>query len=229
MGQTVSGTFVMQGSAINFDIGFIPDEVEVIYNLEEGDNEVIHKWFRALADLGDKGVYTEGRYGISISAAGAVTIPTTADTGIIPYLGAETPRVRIVSPDGDGFQQALVYGDWSAAVDYNSVGTDRSTTAIGTIVRPPIHNGKVFELITKTGSGTSEPTTWDVAPGETVTDGGSNVWICREEDIVRAAGLGFTIGTTMSTDSDQGVFVARKHLRTGDLGNADSPDPLTFN
>ncbi len=220
MGQKISGTVIATADVMNVDIGFIPDEVWLWTAL--GGTELSYHWLRVLADKAGT-----GQYGV-LDSAGAKSTPTTAATGIIPYNGAETPRVRIVSPDGDGFTQALVYGDWSAAVDYNSVGTDRSVTAIGTIVRPPTHNGKVFELTTGTGSGTSEPTTWDVAPGESVTDGGSNIWICREEDIVRAAGLGFTIGATICSDGEILAFTAEKHLKYRDLGDADSTDPVTL-
>jgi len=226
MGQTVSGTFIMDGSAINVDIGFIPDYVKLIYNLEEGDNEVIHEWWRALADLGDKGVYTEGRYGISISCAGAVTIPTTAATGIIPYNGSKTPRVLIPAYDGDGLMQTTVYGDYDTTADYSSVGQARSTSQLGTVVRPTTHNGYVYECTTAGGTDATEPT-WPTTPGESV-DAGNNVWICREENIVNAAGLGFTVGATMSTDGDQCIFTAEKHLRTGDMGDAAATDPITF-
>lgn len=221
MGQQVSFTFIANGDAMNFDIGFKPDYIEAYSAL--GGTELGFKWFRVLADAA-----AAGQYGIAISNTGAVSICSNADNGFIEYNGNEVPLVRIVAPDGDGFSQVKVYGDWDATVDYSSVGTIRSTSAVGTIVRPPIHNGKVFELTTKTGTAASEPTTWDVAPGESVTDGGSNVWICREEDIVRGAGLGFTIGATISSDSEIWVVKAERHDRMGDMGDTAEADPATF-
>jgi len=222
MGQTVSGTLIMDGNAINVDIGFIPDYVKLIYNLEEGDNEVIHEWWRALADL-----ETEGLYGVSISAAGAVTVPTTAATGIIPYDEGDDMAVLVESPVPGAADVKVPCLDYAYHIGATTTPTARTATAVGTITRPTTANGYVYECTTSTGAMAVEPT-WPTDVGDTVTDSGSNVWTCIEENLTKGGGMGFTIGATMSTDSDQCVFTAEKHLRTGDMGDAASADPITW-
>ncbi len=216
-----SGTFTMDGGAHSFDIGYIPDYVRVLINLEEGDNEVLFEWWRALADKAGS-----GQYGVSVGAAGAVTVPTTAITGIIPYTEGDDLGVLIEHP-GSGKKVIASVADWLIATSYASGA--RSSTAIGTIIRPPTHIDRVFELTTATGSGTSEPSGgWDVQPGQTVTDGGSNVWTCRKEEVYKAGGQGFVIGTDMSTDSDECVFMAEQHTRYENFGDLDGKEPVRF-
>ncbi len=215
MGQKVSAKVIATADAMNVDIGFIPDEVWLWTAL--GGTELTYHWLRVLADAAGT-----GQYGM-LDSAGAKSTPTTAATGIIPYLGDEVPRVRIVSPDGDGFQQALVTGDYTVTRSTNA--TARSITAIGTILRPTIHNGYVYEC-TVAGTGSAEPT-WPIIPGETVLDNDVE-YICREEDIVRAAGLGFTIGATICSDGEILAFTAEQHLKYRDLGDADSTDPVSL-
>jgi hypothetical protein len=204
-------------AAYNLALGFIPDYVEILmYNATHGSN-VLLKWFGSLAVESATIIAGGGIYG-HLFTQGACT-EADADTGIKPYVGNKTPSVRVPAPSGQGQVVKSIYGDWSAAVDYNSVGTIRSTTVVGTLVRPPTHNGKVFELTTKTGAGTSAPTTWDVAPGESVTDGGSNVWICREEDVVNAGELGITIGATLAGSGQELLVMAFGSDEVLDLGS----------
>jgi hypothetical protein len=219
MVKKVSGTFIMDGSAINIECGFIPDKVKVVYNLEEGDNEVIHEWWRALEDIA-----TNGRYGISISATGAVTVPTTAATGITTY-DTVADKILIVSPNGEGFTEADPPNPYTVA--RSTAATARSTTALGTVLKPSSGNetGYVYECTTA-GTGSAEPT-WPTVPGQTVTDG-TTVFTTRESRVKKVGVKGFTIGATMSTDSDVGVFEAEQHDRTGDFGDAVIRDPIVF-
>lgn len=203
----------------NLDLGFIPSYAEV--TVMSATNPDTYRWFGKEMQESAEAIASSWEYGIKNTAGGSETYMATVATGISAYDGAKTPRVRIPAPDGDGFVEADVYGDWDATVDYDSVGTDRSTTVVGTIIRPPTHNGKVFEMLDGVGTATSEPTTWDVEPGVTVTDGGTNDFICRIEDIVAGKGKGITLGGTL-LESDKIVYVVAwrtGHFRDiGDIG-----------
>lgn len=223
MGQTVSGFVTSNGAAIDVDIGFIPDYVE-LYNFDAGATANLGlKWFRCLAD--DPETAAHGRYGIAIADGGDITFAAAATNGIIPYDGAKTPRVRIPAPDGDGMVTALVDSDFVAG---DTKPTARSTSVVGTIYRPSTHNGYVYECTTSTTTLGTEPT-WPTTPGESVTDDASNTFICREEDIINEGGLGFEIGASLAATADDViVFKAEKHLRSDDMGDAATTDPVTF-
>jgi hypothetical protein len=213
----VSGKFIADGSAVNVDCGFIPDYVELYSAL--GGTELGFKFFRCLSDLA-----VAGQYGVALANAGDISCPTTAATGITTY-DSSAGYVEVPAPDGDGYTKTTV-ADWAAATNYAT--GERSTTSVGTVVRPPTHNGRVFELTTDTSTGDSEPSSWDVQPGATVTDGGGNIWTCREERFVRSGAQGFTVGATISTDGELWVFKAEKHDRHGDFGDSADKDPITF-
>jgi len=224
-------------AAYNLDLGFIPTYAEV--TVLTASYPTTYRWFGEEMEDSAEALASSWEYGIKHSPIAAIaahsdndggeaalqaleTYMATVATGISAYDGAKTPRVRIPAPNGNGFVEADVYGDWDATVDYDSVGTDRSTTVAGTIIRPPIHNGKVFELLDGVATAASEPTTgWDVEPGVTVTDGGTNDFICRIEDIVSAKGKGITLGGTL-LESDKIVYVVawrNGHFRDiGDIG-----------
>lgn len=215
----VSGTFIADNAiAANIEIGFIPDYLEAI---DLTTTLIIYRWYRCLADA-----ETTGQYGIADDGAGVISECASADYGFLPYDEGENNRVLIENPSTGLLVPQSVYGDYGAAVDYSSVGAARSTTAIGTIVRPTTHNGYVYELIT-TASGTDTEPTWPTTPGETV-DAGYHIWMCREENFTKGGGKGFTVGASISTDSDVWVFRAERHDRTGDMGDADGPDPVNF-
>ena len=202
----------------NLDLGFIPELVEV--TVMSGTNPDTYRWFGKEMEESAEAIAGSWEYGIKNTAGGAETYLSTAATGISAYDGSKTPRVLIDSPKpGIGLVEADV-ADWLAATDYSS--GERSATAVGTIVRPPTHNGYVYELTTDTSTGDSEPTAgWETTPGETSTDGGSNVWTCREENIVSGKGKGITLGGTL-LESDKIVYVVawrNGHFRDlGDIG-----------
>ncbi len=222
MGMKVSMRFVApNGVAKAFDIGFIPDEVRAFRDLDGGNDELEYWWLRVLADAEN-----DGQYGIAYNASGVPAKASDADNGIIPYTEGEDNAVLITHPDTGKLVRASV-ADWKAATSYASGA--RSITVVGTIVRPPIHNGRVFELTTATGSGTSEPTDgWDVQPGETVTDGGSNIWTARKEIMTKGGGLGFQIGATLLVDGDEWAFTAEQHDKYEDVGDTENIDPMKF-
>lgn len=221
--QVVSATFLADGNALNIDIGFIPDYVEA-FELTSAA-EVVYKWYRCLEDA----EVTAGRYGIEDDGAGVLTECATADAGFAPWNGSKNSYVLIPDPADNKLRPVPIYGDYDATANYSSVGTDRSTTAIGTIIRPSAtkHNGFVYELITGVTTASTEPD-WGTVPGELTLDTGLNVWMCREENIVKMAGKGFTIGADLSVNGDLWVFKAERHDRMGDMGDAADGDPITF-
>lgn len=218
----VSGTFIADNAiAANIDIGFIPDYVELISAL--GGTELIVRFYRVLADA-----EATGQYGIIDDGAGALAPCASAAYGIAAYDEGEDMRVLIEDPSTGKLKEKAVYGDYSASVNYSTAtgSAARSATAIGTIVRPTVHNGYVYELIT-TASGTDTEPTWPTTPGETV-DAGYHIWMCREENLVKGGGKGFTVGASISTDSEVWVFKAERHDRMGDMGDAADLDPVSF-
>ncbi len=207
---------IADGGAMNFDIGFKPTYIEAYSAL--GGTELGVKFFQVLLDA-----ETSGQYGIALANAGDISVAADADNGFKPYDEGEDIGVMILHPGSNKLALATV-ADWLAATSYSA--GERSATAIGTIVRPPIHNGKVFELTTDTGSGTSEPSSWDVEPGETVTDGGSNIWTCRKEIVKKSGGKGFIIGSTISADGEIWVIRAVEDDVWTDFGDVDGYDPI---
>jgi hypothetical protein len=203
MSQRVMQPFMATGAAVNFKLGGIPDMVHILTKNEETNPlEIIwlyDAWYRSASNM----------YGTIVASDGTRT-KLTSTTGVYPY-SADGEKVRVPAPNGQGKSVASV-ADWAADTSYASGA--RSTSACGTVVRPPIHNGRIFELTSGSGTATSEPTTWDVQVGQSVTDGGSNVWICREEEIVMDGGTGVTVGTTLA-DGDECYLVAEWFDKTG--------------
>lgn len=222
-----SGTVIADGSAINVNIGFIPDYIEA-FELTS-DPEIVYRWFRCLAER-DGATAATFMYGIEDDGAGAIEYCADADDGFIAYDATDQAGSVLIENPSTHRLEPQSAADWLAATNYSTGGTDRSATVVGTIIRPPVHNGYVYELKTGTGVAATEPTAgWGTVPGETSTDGGSNVWICRVENIAKNGGIGFTIGSNQSVNSDVWVFKAERHDRTGDMGDADGADPLSFN
>jgi len=207
---------IADGGAMNFDIGFKPDYVEAYSAL--GGTELGYKYFRVLQEA-----ETSGQYGLAIANAGDVSACASAAEGIQTYEEGDDLGVMIQHP-GSGKMVLASVTDWAIGTSYST--GERSATAIGTIIRPPIHNGCVYELTTDVGDGTSEPTTWPTTPGETCTDGGTNIWTCRREIVKKAGGQGFTIGATISTDSEIWVIRAVGGDRISNFGDVDGYDPI---
>lgn len=216
MGKVVSGTFVACDAAVNVDIGFEPDYVELFSAL--GGTELGFKYFKCLADAA-----TSGQYGLAIANAGDISACADANNGIIPYEGALTPSVLVESPKpGIGKLRVPVVG----FVAGTAQPTARSATVIGTIVRPSVKNGYVYECTTSGGVFGTEPT-WGTTIGGTTSDG-TNTWTCRAEETTVGGGRGFTVGATLATNSEIWVFKAEKHDRQGDMGDADDTNPVQF-
>lgn len=212
MPQRVIKYFQADGASHTFDLGFVPDRVDLHVNVATGQTPDRIRWFKALEDASTPiyGIKTTG-------SSGAESVLTTAATGFASY-NDEVQGVLIVNP-ASGEKKFCSVSTWAAATSYASGA--RSATAIGTIVRPPTRNGRVFELTTATAVGTSEPSSWDVQPGETVTDGGANVWTCRTEEVVTKGVQGITIGASVASDGNLCVLeaVEASNHDEGDAGD----------
>lgn len=213
--QSAQRILIGGGAAYDMVLGWVPDWIEGFTYNATPDSIVRFRWFGPLSVDNAVIIAGGGIYGWSVD--GAVVAELTADTGFIALNGSKTQRVLVESPKPGVGSLPTAVADWASGTSYSS--GERSATAIGTIVRPPTHNGRVFELTTDTGSGTGEPSSWDVAPGETVTDDGSNIWTCRVENIVAGKGIGVTLGQTLMTDSNTVVLVATKIDDVLDLGD----------
>jgi len=213
--QSAQRVLIGGGAAYDCELGFVPDHIWGFTYDATPDSIVRFRYMGQLAE--DDAVIAAGggKYGWGID--GAVVSELTADTGFKPLEGSDTPRVMIANP-ATGKLEPQSVSDWLAATSYSS--GERSATAVGTIVRPPTHNGYVYELTTDTGDGTSEPTDgWETTPGETCTDGGSNVWTCRKEILTAGKGEGITLGATLMTDGNTVIFFAEKFDDVEDLGD----------
>jgi len=216
--KRVSGRFVADGNAINVNIGFVPDYVKLIEGLED-TNPNIYEFFKDLSDAGE-----DGQYGVLLTGStGVVTVLAGTNSKIATYTGGKKAKVRIPAPDGDGYVNANV-ADYNAATDYSSSGQARTTALVGTIVRPTTHNGFVYECTVAGGTGGTEPT-WPTTPGETVSDD-NNTWICRREDVVFEKAAGFTVGSDLSTDGDEWIYVAEQHDKVVNHGDSATADPI---
>jgi len=232
----VSGHIISNGtSAINVDIGFIPDYVE-LYNELQG-TETGLKWFRVLKDAAVAAAY--GLYGILIGNDGAVSCAGSAANGIIEY--DEGKRLQVLLPDPKTGKlikvrlgvtaDSIIYAvDYNPLTNYNTNGVIRALTVTGTLIRPTVHNGCIYELKSKHSSAAcgAEPD-WGTVPGEETSDTLGNVWICREENIAKGGGKGFTIGSSLAGTADKViVFKAERHDRMGKMGDAAIADPVSF-
>ncbi len=217
---------VADGNEVKLDLGFIPCRALVLINYLTGENPNIYDWQKWMEDE------STALYGIlNTGSTGVLTIPTTAATGI-SKLDVQYDGVMIPAPDGgdDVFMIPEVYAitqDYSSTYTQSQTGDTvtcaaRTASAPGTIVRPPTRNGFVYELKTSTGSGTTEPT-WGTTVGGDVTDGGSNVWTCRAENVSSKGAQGIIIGATTQTDGHINSVIAWKgghYKNIGDVAEA---------
>lgn len=227
--EAVIKRFVADGNKKRMDLGFVPEYCRLIINYASGQNPNIYEWMKWMEDE------STALYGIlHTGSTGNITIPTTAATGI-SKLDEQYHGVLIPAPDGgdDVFMIPEVYStsqDYSSTYTQTGTGdtvtcTARTASAPGTIVRPTTRNGYVYELTTATGAGTTEPT-WGTTIGGTTTDGGSNVWTCRAENVFTKGAQGIIIGATTQTDSHVNCVIAWKgghYVNVGDsaeCGNA---------
>ena len=211
MGQIAVHHWYGNGATAYIDLGFTPGKVVLDCDVTGTNPDFVH-WSPFIQDASHFGILTTG-------SSGNRTIITTAATGISALAETAAERVKIPHPQ-TGLKVPTTVTDWIATTTYN--GALRTASVIGTVVRPPIHNHKVFEQISGTGAGTSAPTTWDVNPGETVTDGGSNVWICRMEETVSIGECGVIIGATLNVNDKYFLLTAWEADRSKAFGDCDN-------
>ncbi|NVL90729.1 MAG: hypothetical protein HWN69_07020 [Desulfobacterales bacterium] len=198
----------------NLDLGFIPKLVKV--TVMSTDNPDTYRWFGEMMEDSAEAAAGSWEYGIKNTAGGAETYMATAATGISAYDGSKVPQVLVESPvPGKGLVKADVK-DWAKSTS----ATGRSTTKVGTIVRPTTHNGYVYECTTTgTTNDTEGEPTWPTVPGDSVTETDGVVWTCREENVVANKGKGITLGGTL-LESDKIVYVeAYREIRCEDIGD----------
>lgn len=191
--------FQGNGSAVNVDLGFIPDRVELILDTAATNPNKI-KWSRLLYN-------TQTNYGfLTTGSTGAETLAADADNGIIPYdTGSQSPTVS----------------DYTTTVA--TAATARSATAAGTFVRPStdstMDRDAIFECVTA-GTGAGEPT-WPYGIGEQITEpSGDVVWERVNEARLKKGAQGVTIGATIQTDAKLYLLMAWPCHETKDLGDS---------
>ena len=214
--ETISGKFLVGDVAVNVECGFIPDHLQLLKNLA---GTLKHfKWQKVLYDYAAVGT---GMYGFDVD--GVPTRLGSANDGFIPY-DTSVESVMLPAPDGDGFLKAPSIADYDGtAVTY----TARGVAALGSVVRPTVHNGYVYESLASTGAVQAVEPTWPTIVGDTVVDA-VNTWICREERVVRTGVKGFTVGVNLCTDGQYWSFKAEKHSRYNYMGDARVENPVTF-
>ncbi len=205
----------MHGSDINLDIGFVPD-LFMLMAMEDSTNSNLTLWWDEMANneaAGDK-------EGCIMDGGGTTNIAYCADSqGIVKY---DTAAYKALVPaiDGHGLQEATIYGDYATGKAAPLTPTARTISVLGTIIRPTIKNGFLYECTAGevSMSGLTEPT-WPKIPGDTVSDG-SNTWICREERLVKSGHKGVTIASELQTDSKYAYWVAFKSVQHKDGGDS---------
>ena len=217
--KVVQKRFVSDGNAVILDCGFNPT-LGIMLLDTAGTNPNIYIWTK-------EGEETDSRYGLLITgASGEITRVTTAATGLAAH-NSKYQGVLVPNPAG-GKPQFRIPTTWLAATNYSGLSA-RTATAAGDVVWPPTKNGKVYELTTATAAGTTEPSSWDVEVGETVTDGGANVFTCRTEETVTKGCQGLTVGATTQTDSQVCEVIAIESaspqtVNAGDVANLGTYD-----
>ena len=219
--KKVGGDFIADGSAMNLNIGFVPDKFMATAKYEE-TNAVEYEWTKSRGDSGN----TNGQYGMTHAAGGgAYTKCADADNGIIEY---DTTELKYIgqAPGGSGEGSATLTYTFATAKAASVTPTARSTSVFGEMIRPTTANGYVYECTTQGGAMTSltEPT-WGTVVGGTTSDG-SNTWTCRDEKLKWVGAKGVTIGATISTDTDEWSWEAELWDSVAQERDSASYDPI---
>jgi len=193
------GSFIANGNAVNVDVGFIPDLVIAIEGQEE-TNPQMHIWSRDRIDAAS----LQGKFGFVRAGTGTLTGHAAAVNGFAPYDTA-VAKALLPHPSGEGEMAATLPAAYTTTL--STAATARSTTALGTILKPSTgkENGYIYECTTA-GTSSAEPA-WPTVPGQSVTDG-TVVFICRKLKIKNVGVKGFTLGATGQTDSDEWTWFA---------------------
>lgn len=202
--------FQLDGAAVLCEIGFVPDLVRV--HIDDGTNIDIITWMKRMVD--DETMYGQ----LLTGSSGVTTRLTTAATGISEYDTA-VQGVRI--PMGSSKQNAT-FKAWTDAI--GDTPTARGASTIGTVVIPDTRNGMCYECTSYSGAVPTTEPTWPVVPGETVTDGNSNVWTCRIMDVVQIGKKGITIGADAHLNDDNNQCYVEAYKAEWDPDDLDAAD-----
>lgn len=211
-----SGFFIGHTADRNLDIGFIPD-LFMYFEMEDTTSPNISIWMDEMQNneaAGDKeGIYMDG-------STPAAFVYNADSQGITRY---DTSAMKAMIPayDGEGLTPATIYGTYAAAKAANATPTNRATTTIGTVIRPTTANGFVYECQSGAAAmgSLTEPTTWPVVPGETVSDG-TITWICRAENLKKVGHKGVTIAAEIQTNGKYSYWTAFKSVQHKDAGDS---------
>ena len=202
------GELIADGSAINLDIGSVPDKFIGTAKAEE-TNPLIYTWYKERANTAN----ANAQYGyLNTGSSGVVTKAADADNGIQSY-DTVTLKAMLPAPNGNGEVAATIAAAFVAGV---AQPTARTTAVVGTTLRPSTANGFLYECTTSAGVYGTEPTTWGTVVGGTTSDG-TNTWTCRTEKLKNIGAKGITIGASLSTDTDEWSYEA-------ELYDSDAPE-----
>ncbi len=215
------GDFIADGNAVDIDIGFIPDYFRALSKFEE-TNQITYEWWRSRSETNNQ----NGQFGlVRPSGGGSVVLAADADNGI-QELDEANNQVSLPAVLGDGVQPADPPDPYT--VQRSTDATARSTTALGTILKPSIGNetGYIYEC-TVAGTGSAEPT-WPDAIGENVTDN-SMVWQRVDVSLQRGGYQGVVIAAALSTNDQEWYYEATQADQSVDhqdtAGWTDGIDP----
>lgn len=210
--QQILRHFESDGLAAIVDLGFVPDLTKV--HLSDGTNVDIITQFRRMFD-------DEGEYGtIMTGATGVTTVAATAATGVSAY-DETLVRQMLPAPSGDGLQASAMAEAYTVA--RSTAATARSTTALGTILKPSIASGNTDGLVfecTTAGTGSAEPT-WPTRAGESVTDG-TTVFIARDSNIKDIGVKGIQIGADVINNDDGNQIYVEAYRADRDPADLDA-------
>lgn len=211
-----TGYFQSDGNAVNIILGFVPDFLLLYEDFKGAAAPYVFMWQKAIYD----GAHADGMYGFVDASTGDWIDCADAANGIVAF-DESGNYVMVESPAPGIGKKAVAAVTWTAS----TVWVARSATVIGSIVRPTVRNGYVYECTTyNAATGTPEPT-WPTTPGETVVEGTSaNVWTCRNEEVCRGGGKGFTFGASVQTDGHYCFFIAFRCDKDRYLGDAAEGD-----
>ena len=209
-----TGYFQSDGNATNIILGFVPDFVRVMEDME-GTNGSIIEWSRSYSLSG----LTDVHGTVLTGSSGVVTRAAAAANGIKAF-DSSGDYVMVESPIPGVGNKATAVQVWAVGI----TPVARAGAVIGTILRPVTRNGYVYECTTLTGIIAGAQPTWPTVPGTSVTDADSNVWTCRNEHVVRGGGKGFTLGATCQTNGHYCQFIAYKTDKDRYLGDAADGD-----
>ncbi len=214
--KKVGGHFIADGNAVNIAIGYVPDKFVAKAKYEE-TNVATYIWLKELANTAN----SNGQFGITRPAGGgAVTKMASAAAGIASY-DTTSNQVLVPAPNGNGTVQGTV-ADYNTATTY----TARSSTVIGSIIRPTTHNGFVYEMTTASSGAAGTEPTFNTTVGGSTTATSGDIWITREENTVAGGAKGVTIGADISTDTDEWSWEAELWDNVASEQDSASFDPV---